>query len=232
MKALRDVDGVLAGHRVGDQQDLMRLDGAAQAPQLVHQFLVDLQAPGGVEDDRVVAGGLGARQGAAADLDRVLGLASLQHRHTDLRAEHAQLFHRGRPPHVSRDQQRMALAFILEKPRELRRRSGFARALQPDQHDLDRRLDLEVQLARAATHHLAQFDRDEADEVLLGRQRRQHFLAERLVLDVLDEVADDPDIDVGLEQSEADFAQRLFDIALADPALALEFFENAFEAVA
>ena len=65
-----------------------------------------------------------------------------------------------------------------------------------------------------------------------GVSDAQHFLAERLVLDVLDEVADDPDIDVGFEQREPDLAQRLFDIALADPALALEFFENAFEAVA
>ena len=58
------------------------------------------------------------------------------------------------------------------------------------------------------------------DQVLLGRQRAQHFLAERLAFDVLDEVADDLDIDVGFEQREPDLAQRLFDIALGDPALA------------
>ena len=45
-------------------------------------------------------------------------------------------------------------------------------------------------------------------------------------------VADDLDIDVGFEQREADFAERFLDIALGDPALALEFLEDAFEAVA
>ena len=68
--------------------------------------------------------------------------------------------------------------------------------------------------------------------MLLGRQRAQHFLTERLFLDVLDEVADDLDVDVGLEQGEPDLAQRLFDIALGDPALAPELFENAVEAIA
>ena len=40
------------------------------------------------------------------------------------------------------------------------------------------------------------------------------------------------DIDVGFEQGEPDFAQRLFDIALGDSALTAELFENSFEAVA
>ena len=68
--------------------------------------------------------------------------------------------------------------------------------------------------------------------MLLGGERAQHLRAERLALDVLDKVADDLDIDVGLEQREADFAQRLVDIALGDAAVAAEFLENPFEAVA
>ena len=68
--------------------------------------------------------------------------------------------------------------------------------------------------------------------MLLGRERAENFSAERLGFDVLDEIANDLDIDVGFEQRKADFAQRILDIALGDAALALEFFEDPFEAVA
>ncbi len=104
--------------------------------------------------------------------------------------------------------------------------------LQADQHDFDRRLDLEIELARRTAHRVLQLGRDELDQMLLGRERAQHFGAERLAFDVLDKIADDLDIDVGFEQREPDFAQRILDIALGDPALALEFLENSFEAVA
>ena len=49
---------------------------------------------------------------------------------------------------------------------------------------------------------------------------------------MLDEIADDFDIDVGLEQRKADLTQRIFDIALGDPPLAFELLEDAFEAIA
>ena len=51
-----DADGFLAGHGVGDQQDLGRVDRRRLiVDQLVHHALVDVQAAGGVDDDRVVA---------------------------------------------------------------------------------------------------------------------------------------------------------------------------------
>ena len=50
-----DVDRFLAGHRVGDQQDLGRADLALQLFQLLHHGVVDLQAAGGVDEDRILA---------------------------------------------------------------------------------------------------------------------------------------------------------------------------------
>ena len=47
-------DGVLADHRVDDEQRLVGLDGVADVAQLVHQLRVDGQATGGVDDDDVV----------------------------------------------------------------------------------------------------------------------------------------------------------------------------------
>ena len=126
----------------------------------------------------------------------------------------------------------MASALRLEPSRKLGERGSFARALQADQHDLDRRLDLEVDFAGAPAHHLLQLLRDEANQMLLGGQRAQHFLADRLFPDMLDKVADDLDVDVGFEQRQAHFAQRIVDIALGNPPLPLELFEYAFETIA
>jgi hypothetical protein len=49
---------------------------------------------------------------------------------------------------------------------------------------------------------------------------------------VLDKIANDLDVNVSFEQREANFAERVLDVALGDSALALELFEDAFEAVA
>ena len=53
--------------------------------------------------------------------------------------EHVQLLDRGGPPHVGRDEQRVAPLPHQPAP-ELRRRRRLARALQPEQHDHARRL--------------------------------------------------------------------------------------------
>ena len=50
-----EIDRVLAGQRVGDEQDLVRPRGVADLRHLLHQRLVDMRAAGGVEDDDVVA---------------------------------------------------------------------------------------------------------------------------------------------------------------------------------
>ena len=53
------VDGLLAEGGVGDEEDLVRLEGVADAADFFHQVAVDLQAAGGVDDDEVRRGGFG-----------------------------------------------------------------------------------------------------------------------------------------------------------------------------
>ena len=48
-------DGVLTGHRVGDEEDLRRIERRLQAAKLVHEGVVDVQPAGGVDEHRVVA---------------------------------------------------------------------------------------------------------------------------------------------------------------------------------
>jgi hypothetical protein len=78
MKILRGVDGVLAGHGVGDEENLLRREQLFQALHLGHQLLVDVQAAGGVDDERVAAhdDGFAARfLGKPLDQRRSGGLA-------------------------------------------------------------------------------------------------------------------------------------------------------------
>ena len=55
VKILRGVDGVLAGHGVGDEEDLLRVEQLFELLHLGHQLFVDVQAAGGVDDERVAA---------------------------------------------------------------------------------------------------------------------------------------------------------------------------------
>ena len=53
---LGDVDGVLAGHRVDDEQHVVRLAPPSRiVAELGHQLLVDVQAAGRVDDQHVLA---------------------------------------------------------------------------------------------------------------------------------------------------------------------------------
>ena len=49
VEAAGEIDGVLAGERVGDQQNLMRRGGAAHFRRLAHHRLVERDAAGGIE---------------------------------------------------------------------------------------------------------------------------------------------------------------------------------------
>ena len=48
-------DGVLAGHGVGDEEDFLRREQRLELRHLVHQVGVDVQAAGGIDDQRVAA---------------------------------------------------------------------------------------------------------------------------------------------------------------------------------
>ena len=55
VKILGGVDGVLAGHGVGDEEDLLRAEKLFEALHFGHQVFVDVEAAGGVDDQRVAA---------------------------------------------------------------------------------------------------------------------------------------------------------------------------------
>ena len=110
---------------------------------------------------------------------------------------------------------------------ELGRRGRLAGALQSGQQQDRRRLHGEIEGRRRGAHQRGKLAVDYADQRLPGRQRADHFLADRLVLDLRHEVLDDRQRHVGLEQREPDLAQRVLDIGVGEPRLAAQLLDNA-----
>ncbi len=99
-------------------------------------------------------------------------------------------------------------------------------ALQADHHDAGRALLRPVEVGVDRAHQLDELVLADLDEVLLGRGGERAVadlgaqlddgLAERLLLDAVEEGLDDLELDVGLEQRHAHVAQRLFDVVLGE----------------
>ena len=56
MEFVGRVDGVLSGHRIGDEQNFLRIEQPLERLHLLHQLVVDVETPGGIDDEHVAAG--------------------------------------------------------------------------------------------------------------------------------------------------------------------------------
>ena len=140
VERLGAVDGVLAGHAVDDQVDLVRLDACGRsASSCVHQLVVDVQPAGRVENHDVGAVSLGvlARR-VWQTATGSLAPGSEVDRHAELLAEHVQLVDGRGTLQVGGDQQRLARR-ALEQPAQLAAGGRLAGALQAAQHQHGRR---------------------------------------------------------------------------------------------
>ena len=199
VEALGEVDRVLAGQAVGDEQDLVRVRRLPDLGHLGHQRLVDMGAAGGVEDDDVVAAELCRLHGSARDLDRRLAGDNRQRGDAGLLAELAQLLLRGRAARVERGHQNLLVLTVGEALGDLGRRGGLARALQADHHDDDRRRRVEVDGYAFRAQHVDQFVMDDLDDHLAGLDRLQHLGADRLGANLVGEGTHDVERDVGFD---------------------------------
>ena len=73
---------------------------------------------------------------------------------------------------------------------------------------------------------------DDFYDLLGGGEGGGDLLAEGAGADVIDELGDDGEVDVRLEEGEADLAQGVGDVLVGDGALAAEGLERALEFVA
>jgi hypothetical protein len=228
LEGLRDVDRFLSGHRVDDEQRVVRLHRVTDVAQLVHQLGVDLQTARGVDDDDVAAEARGFFERVARDRD---GIARLRvERHVDTTGEHAQLLDRGRALEVGTDEQRLQpLGF--QEPRELACGGRLSGALQAGEHEHGRRLGAHRQLAGLAAERLDQLVVDDLDELLRRVQVLRQLRADGLLLDALDERPHDADVHVGFEERHADLTRDLVDVLLAEASARAEATEDSVETV-
>lgn len=101
----------------------------------------------------------------------------------------------------------------------------------PDQHD-DGRLRLEFELGGAAAEELDELVVDDFDDLLARRHAFDDLLPDAFGLDPLDEFGGDFDVDVGIEQREADLPHRIGDVGFGQGALSAQFAENIMQLVA
>ena len=227
VEGIGDGDGVLTGHGVDDEEDLLRLDRGADLAQLLHELLVDVQTAGGVDDDRVAAIVARVFHGLFGDLHRI-ALALFKDLHAHLSADDLQLLDGCGAVDVAGDEQGL-FAALLDEVAELGGHGGLARALQSAEHVDGRRLGGIGQFGVGAAHELGQFVVYDLDDLLAGREAAQNLLPHGALGDLFDEILDDCEVDVGLQKRHAHFAHRGLDVRLAELALAGQLFERILQ---
>ena len=228
VERLGSLHGVLAGHRVDDQERVVRVDCAGDQAHLLHHLGVDRQTTRRVDDDDVAPEPLGLFHAGRSGEDRILGIR--EHRHVDLASERAELFDRSGALEVRPDHDRVA-TLRLEPLRELGRVGGLARTLQPGhQHDRRRlgRIGDGEGLAAECTGQLVVHG---LDDLLAGVERLRPRCADGMLADAVAHRPHDGDVDVGFEQRRADLFHHLVDVGLGETALAANLGDDAFEAV-
>ena len=127
----------------------MGFDLGPDGLELFHQGGVDVQPPGGVQDHRVKALGIGRFHGGPGNGHRVLSRLAGVHCHPDVGPQALELLDGRGPLHVRGHEIRL-LPLPLEALRQLGRGGGLAGSLQADQHQGHRRFAAQIQPGRLA----------------------------------------------------------------------------------
>jgi hypothetical protein len=105
-----------------------------------------------------------------------------------------------------------------------------AAALQTGHQHHRRRTTGVGDLQRLATEHCRQLVVDDLDDLLAGVEGLTELCANGLFADAGGDVADDAEVDVGLEQRRTDLFEHLVDVGFGQPTFATDLLDNAFKA--
>ncbi len=230
VEVLGDIDSLLTDGGVEDEQGFRRLHLGLEIDQFLDQFLVDLEAAGGVEEKRVALGVLGVFQGFARDFEDALLLLADKGRHFQLIGQGLQLVHGRRSIDVAGDEHRFA-ALFGEEFGELACGGRLAGTVEPDHHDAGG-FPCEFDAGIGGAQQFNQFVVDDFDDLLAGLNALDDLDAERLLLHPLDEIAGNLEIDVGVQQRHTHLAQGLRDIVLGDFSESAEVLERLLQFLA
>ena len=195
-----------------------------QGGYLVHEFLVDGQAAGGVYNDGVKAVFPCVDERLLGGLYRILR-AFFEHGAAGLFAYDLQLPDGGGTVDVAGDEQRV-LALLFEPQRELRRMCRFARALEPAHQYDSRRARSRLELGDAAAHKGNEFFVYYFYYLLRGEQTFEHFVAHGAFRHFGDEILYHFKVDVRFEQGELYIAHAGLDVGFGELALVPELFQR------
>src|ERR1019366_875792 len=222
-------DGVLSGHRVGDEENLLRIEDLLQRLHLFHQELVDVQASGGIDDQHVATVADGVAAGFLHQTLDVGGVGFADFTFVkvglDGLGDDFELLARGGTIDVNRDQHG-AVSTLLGPVRQLSRGGGLTGTLQARHQDDGGGLRSELELGGVFAEDGYEFAMNDLDDLLGRRERGHDFRAEGLLANVLDEFLDDVEVNVGFEQGHADFFERVADVLFGQGALSAEVFEG------
>src|SRR3954465_7742569 len=226
---LGDVHGVLAGHRVDDEQDVVRLDRPADVDEPLHELGVDVQAAGGVDDQDVLAVHLRLVERPARDVDRRAVGALLVDVGAARGTELHELVDGRRAVDVARRHRDRRAVLGLQVAGELGARGRLARALEAGHEDHGRRPRRERDAHRGAAHQRRELLVDDLDDLLARVELADDLGAEAALLDGRRELLDDLEVHVGLEQREADLAHGLVDVVLGQRPMGADVGERLLE---
>ena len=218
---------ILTDHGVGDEEHFAGRKLALEQRELVHQFVVDVQAAGSVHKDDVAGGELGFAHGAANDFERLIGARAGPEREASGLGHLGELLARRGAIDVRGDDDG-AVAVLHEPFGELAGRGGLAGTLQANQEPNRRRTRSEKRLGVLAEES-QKLVADDFDDLLIGRELEQDFAAKGFFADVGEKLVHDADGHVAFEHGLADFAERGVQVLLGELALAAEVFEDALE---
>src|SRR5208283_3363279 len=232
MEFIRRVDGVLPGHRIGDKQNLLRIEQPLERLHLLHELVVDVETSSSIHNQNVAPGvdRLASRLlGKPFDGSRIR-LADLAFIKVglDRRRDHLELLASSRTINVNRDQQRTVSA-ILKPVGKLARGSGFAGALQPGHEHDGWRLRGKLQFSRIFAESRDQLVADDLDNLLARRERSQHFLPDSLSLNAVDEFFDNFEVDVGFKHRQTNLFQRLGNVLFRKDGLSAKRLKGALK---
>ena len=131
---------------------------------------------------------------------------------------------------VGRDEQRSS-ALLAENVRELRGGRRLSRALKADEQQHRRGPLRPREWHGLSAEHVDQSVVHDLDDLLRAGDRLEDLLAERALAHRRNELADDLEVHVGLEQRDADIAQRVLEVRFADARATPEALEGRIQLV-
>ena len=215
-EVLRNVDRVLPGQAVDDEQSFRRGRHIGDGLHFGHQLGVDMEPAGGIKDEDVEALKLCRLHGALGDIHRLLARHDGQGRNAGLFAQNGELFLRCRTVDVERRHHDLLAVPFRQPLGDLCGRRRFTGALQTHHHDDGRRRHGQFKITRFAAEHVHERIVDDFDDLLARRDRFQDRLADCLLRDLVDEGPDDRQRNVCLKQRNAHFAHRLTHIRFVE----------------